>query len=136
MSTYKFFKVLACVTPDVVNLMYVLILLCLIAIFWSMVGFCLDVIGPNKKTLRFIRRNALPPIWTGIDNPFAVICSHNLLYPVWNELISFFSYNISIYCRCMLPSFQVTWVGCKRNQSSNTCAYHVPIRLLCCNCCG
>ncbi|BES99438.1 transmembrane protein 127 [Nesidiocoris tenuis] len=56
-------EVLHCVTPEVLNLMRILIMLCILCIFYSMVGFCLDVIGPSKKSLRFIRRNALPSIW-------------------------------------------------------------------------
>ncbi|KAF6200132.1 hypothetical protein GE061_006433 [Apolygus lucorum] len=57
-------EVLQCVTPEVLNLMRVLIMLCILCIFYSMVGFCLDIIGPSKKSLRFIRRNALPSIWS------------------------------------------------------------------------
>ncbi|XP_073998062.1 transmembrane protein 127-like [Rhodnius prolixus] len=55
--------VMYCITPDVLNLMRVLIMLCVLCIFYSMIGFCLDVIGPTKKSLRFIRRNSLPSIW-------------------------------------------------------------------------
>ncbi|XP_014241090.1 transmembrane protein 127-like [Cimex lectularius] len=57
-------EVFDCVTPEVLNLMRVLIMLCILCIFHSMVGFALDVIGPSKMSLRFIRRNALPSIWS------------------------------------------------------------------------
>lgn len=56
-------EVLQCITPEVLNLMRVLVMLALLCIFCSMVGFCLDMIGPTKKTLRFVRRNALPSTW-------------------------------------------------------------------------
>ncbi|KAK9508859.1 hypothetical protein O3M35_006318 [Rhynocoris fuscipes] len=56
-------EVMVCITPDVLNLMRVLILLCVLSIFYSMIGFCLDIIGPTKKSLRFMRRNSLPSIW-------------------------------------------------------------------------
>lgn len=57
-------EVLHCMTPEVLNLMRVLIMLCMLSIFYSMIGFCLDVIAPAKKSLRFVRRNALPSIWS------------------------------------------------------------------------
>ncbi|KAL1122740.1 hypothetical protein AAG570_003067 [Ranatra chinensis] len=57
-------QVLRCVTPEVLNLLRVLVVLCVISVFCSMIGFCLDLIGPKKKSLRFIRRNALPGICT------------------------------------------------------------------------
>lgn len=56
--------VLKCVTPEVVKLIRMIILLCIAAIFCSIVGFCLDVIGPKKKLLRIIRQNGLPSIIT------------------------------------------------------------------------
>ncbi|CAB0014398.1 unnamed protein product, partial [Nesidiocoris tenuis] len=68
-------EVLHCVTPEVLNLMRILIMLCILCIFYSMVGFCLDVIGPSKKSLRFIRRNALPSIWAGAISLLATACN-------------------------------------------------------------
>ncbi|XP_022184646.2 transmembrane protein 127 isoform X1 [Nilaparvata lugens] len=52
--------VLRCITPEVVNLMRTVIMICIIAIIFSVVGFCLDVIGPKSKLLCFIRRNGIP----------------------------------------------------------------------------
>ncbi|RZF42773.1 hypothetical protein LSTR_LSTR015990 [Laodelphax striatellus] len=58
------FAVLPCITPEVVNLIRTIIMLCIIAISSSVVGFCLDVIGPKRKLLCFIRRNGIPSVVT------------------------------------------------------------------------
>ncbi|XP_054259096.1 uncharacterized protein LOC128983714 [Macrosteles quadrilineatus] len=55
---------LACVTPDIANLMHILIILSILAILSSSVGFCLDMIGPTKHPLKVLRRNAIPSIST------------------------------------------------------------------------
>lgn len=62
----SFVSVLRCVTPEVANLMRIMIILCILAVFSSLVGFCLDVVGPTKKILNNLRKNAVPSIATGI----------------------------------------------------------------------
>uniref|UniRef100_A0A1B6GPG2 Transmembrane protein 127 transmembrane region domain-containing protein n=1 Tax=Cuerna arida TaxID=1464854 RepID=A0A1B6GPG2_9HEMI len=55
---------LACVTPDVANLMHILIILAVLSMFSSSVGFCLDMVGPTRHYLKLLRRNAVPSITT------------------------------------------------------------------------
>jgi len=55
---------LACVTPDIANFMHILICLSILAIFSSSIGFCLDMIGPTKHSLKVLRRNAIPSVVT------------------------------------------------------------------------
>lgn len=57
-------EILPCVTPEVANLMRIMITLCILAVFSSLVGFCLDVFGPTKKILNNLRKNAIPSIAT------------------------------------------------------------------------
>nr|CAD7199706.1 unnamed protein product [Timema douglasi]CAD7413925.1 unnamed protein product [Timema poppensis] len=53
-----------CVTPEIANLMRILILLCFMAMISSLVGFFLDIVGPTKKIFKIIRRNSVPSIFT------------------------------------------------------------------------
>ncbi|XP_071448521.1 transmembrane protein 127-like [Hetaerina americana] len=55
---------LPCVTPEIANLMRILIVMCFLAMASSLFGFFLDIIGPTKKSLQFIQRNSLPSIVT------------------------------------------------------------------------
>ncbi|XP_014294195.1 transmembrane protein 127 [Halyomorpha halys] len=75
-------EVLQCVTPEVLNLMRVLVMLSFVCIFCSMVGFCLDMIGPTKKSLRFVRRNGLPSTWAVL----IIIAMVGVCYLVTNAL--------------------------------------------------
>ncbi|XP_067003438.1 transmembrane protein 127 [Anabrus simplex] len=51
---------LQCVTPEIANLMRIIILLCFLAMISSLIGFFLDIVGPTRKTLKVIRRNGIP----------------------------------------------------------------------------
>lgn len=75
-------EVLQCITPEVLNLMRVLVMLSFLCIFCSMVGFCLDMIGPTKKSLRFVRRNGLPSTWAVL----IIITMVGVCYLVTNAL--------------------------------------------------
>ncbi|KAJ9594352.1 hypothetical protein L9F63_014228 [Diploptera punctata] len=55
---------LQCVTPEIANLMRVIIVLCFMAIISSLVGFFLDIIGPTKKILKIVQKNSIPSIFT------------------------------------------------------------------------
>jgi uncharacterized membrane protein len=59
------FSALQCVTPEIANLMRVIIILCFMAMICSLVGFFLDIVGPTKKVMKVIQRNSLPSIFTG-----------------------------------------------------------------------
>lgn len=65
-TSYYIPENLQCVTPEVVNCMRIIILLCFFAIISSMVGFFLDIVGPTRRVLKIIRRNAIPSICTVI----------------------------------------------------------------------
>jgi len=49
-------------TEDVRGLMQFLITLCILCMSLSTIGLCLDLLGPTKSSLRFLRRNAFPSI--------------------------------------------------------------------------
>lgn len=55
---------LKCVTPEIANLMRVIIILCFMAMISSLMGFFLDIVGPTKKSLKNIQRNSIPSILT------------------------------------------------------------------------
>ncbi|KAK7867289.1 hypothetical protein R5R35_002116 [Gryllus longicercus] len=67
-STGSYFlpETLQCVTPEIATLMRIIILLCFMAMISSLVGFFLDIVGPTKKVLKVVRRNAVPSIITVI----------------------------------------------------------------------
>lgn len=60
MQYYSSSGPLQCVTPQISKLMRILILLCFLAMICSLIGFFLDIIGPTKKILRKIQKNAIP----------------------------------------------------------------------------
>ncbi|KDR18783.1 transmembrane protein 127-like [Zootermopsis nevadensis] len=55
---------LRCVTPEIADLMHVIIILCFMAMISSLVGFFLDIVGPTKKFMKVIQRNSIPSIFT------------------------------------------------------------------------
>lgn len=55
---------LRCVTPEIANLMRVIIILCFMAMSCSLVGFFLDIVGPTKRVMKIVQRNSIPSIFT------------------------------------------------------------------------
>ncbi|PSN50160.1 hypothetical protein C0J52_11969 [Blattella germanica] len=60
-------RALQCVTPEIANLMRVIIMLCFLAMISSLLGFFLDIVGPTRKILKIIQRNSIPSIFTACN---------------------------------------------------------------------
>jgi hypothetical protein len=58
---------IGCLTPFIVNIFKIVLMLNLMAVFISLIGFLLDIIGTSSKTFYIIRTNGLLSIVTGIN---------------------------------------------------------------------
>ncbi|KAG8234789.1 hypothetical protein J437_LFUL006621 [Ladona fulva] len=128
--------VLKCVTPEIANLMRILIVMCFLAMISSLFGFFLDIIGPTRKSLQFIQRNSLPSIITvlwvvaivGVCYYITILIESSLqsMYP--NSYV-FVSYEYGCYTITAAGAASVIATACnllrpQRNASEEVVLHH------------